>query len=497
MKKKYFIKIFSATLLIFTFLSLRFFIAQAAEVPFEVVKTKVKATITIPMETEVVVVNGKAYDTGSFSPDGKVPGLPDKSPMEYYDGLDPRSRVPIEGIHYEMEFWNVGAMGGEKGFIFKSSYDKATMKISYITGQAYKNVLTGEKFGDFQMQEKREVSTPSIDDVELDILFSGGPYGTFTYPHQVKKGTVNTLVGRISDGYLITLNHFGVDEHLIYEDGVELTVDGDGFRKWMELLNANPGCQDPSDPTTDSTYRFNDINGYISMYKCNDADFDAEFSPEMDMVLYRNDYIITHEDSYADIALPNYGNYHMGPESKVILSYNDEKRSVLRIIAGKIKANVQRMLKDGTMDVEMSQAVAGIKGTIFVVEETGAESTLKVIEGLVEFTSKETGLVEMVGAGEGMTATKKGLQKKFTFDVEKENKIWENAQNNTFDKDYFPKNTSDDSVVEKSKKNIGIYITSFSLIFILVGAVVFVFKRRKNTKKKEGLDEEDGSINEN
>jgi len=498
MKKKNTLSRLGLFLLVLIFLGVQFSMVQAAEVPYEVVKTKVKATITTPMETEVIVANGKVYDSGSFDPDGSTPGLPTEPPMEIYKGkIDPRVRVPIEGIHYEMEFWNVGAMGGEKGFIFKSSYDKATMKISYITGQAYKNVPTGEKFGDFQMQEKREVGTPNIDDIEYDLKFTGGPYGVFTYVKQIKEGSVVKEVGRLSDGYVIILNDFGVDKHLIYEDGVELTVDGDGFVKWMELLNENPGCQDPSDPTTDSGYKLNDYNGHGSMYACNDADLDAEFSPDLDMVLHRNDYIITHEDSFVDIAAPNYGNYHMGPESKLILGYNDEKRSVLKIIAGKIKANVTEMLKHGTMTVEMSQAAAGIKGTIFIVEETGVESTLKVIEGLVEFTSKKTGLVEMVGTGEGVTATKEGLQKKFTFDVEPENKIWEDVENGTFDKDYFSKNISDDLYVEKSKKNIGVYIAIIFLIFIIVGAGLFIFKRRKNTEKGEGLDERDGSINKN
>jgi ferric-dicitrate binding protein FerR (iron transport regulator) len=96
----------------------------------------------------------------------------------------------------------------------------------------------------------------------------------------------------------------------------------------------------------------------------------------------------------------------MKPESELILSQPGEQ-SKISLIAGKIRVNTKRMIKDGTMDVEMSQAVAGIKGTTFIVEETGDTSTLKVIEGEVEFTSKVTGKTKMVKGGEMITATKK------------------------------------------------------------------------------------------
>lgn len=75
------------------------------------------------------------------------------------------------------------------------------------------------------------------------------------------------------------------------------------------------------------------------------------------------------------------------------------------------------MLKDGTMEVEMSQAVAGIKGTRFELNETGTESTIRVTEGTVAFVSKATGDTVMVTAGEAVTATGAGFGEKTTFDA--------------------------------------------------------------------------------
>lgn len=68
----------------------------------------------------------------------------------------------------------------------------------------------------------------------------------------------------------------------------------------------------------------------------------------------------------------------------------------------------------------MSQAVAGIKGTTFVCEETGSSSILKVIDGTVTFTSKTNGEETLVHAGEMVTATAEGLQEPVEFDIASE-----------------------------------------------------------------------------
>lgn len=448
---------------------------MAAEVPYEVVKTNVIAEVTVPVGSDSIVINGKVYPEGAHSPDGSNPDLP----TEPHSGADSRVKVPIEGISYRMEFWNVGEMGGEKGFIFKSSYGKAKLTIEYVTGQAYRMIPDGESFGGFQMQKKVDASTPNIDTLEFELNFSGGPYGTFTLNEKKMK---TYLVGRVVAGDYIKLESFNVNEHLVYEDKATPVIEGDGFVKWMELLEATPGCTDPSDPTTDSGYRFNDFNGHISIYACNDPDKEAEFSPEMDMVLHRNDYIITHEDSTVDIAIANYGNYHMAPESSLILGYDSEKRSALKILAGRIKANVTELLKHGTMTVEMSQAVAGIKGTIFVVEETGTESTLKVLEGLVEFTSNSTAKSEMIGAGESITATPEGLEKKESFDIEVENKIWKDLESGNFEN-------------VKIEEDSNLLVIVFGVIAVLLLAFTgYVYIKKKKNKQSKSEKEEVNNI---
>lgn len=83
------------------------------------------------------------------------------------------------------------------------------------------------------------------------------------------------------------------------------------------------------------------------------------------------------------------------------------------------------MIKEGQMEVEMSQGVMGIKGTTVVCEETGSSSTLKVLEGTASFRSKATGEEILVGAGKMATATENGLSPLRSFDVDAENASWD------------------------------------------------------------------------
>jgi hypothetical protein len=69
------------------------------------------------------------------------------------------------------------------------------------------------------------------------------------------------------------------------------------------------------------------------------------------------------------------------------------------------------------MEGHMSQAVAGIKGTRFILTETGTESKIEVTEGTVAFRSKANGQEVTVSAGESVTATGTGLSPKTTFNI--------------------------------------------------------------------------------
>ncbi|MCX7589403.1 MAG: FecR family protein, partial [Patescibacteria group bacterium] len=161
-----------------------------------------------------------------------------------------------------------------------------------------------------------------------------------------------------------------------------------------------------------------------------DIEIDGVRRPlKMDDVIPVDAHIITEEDSKMIFLYDVMSTFVLGPESEIVVSSPPEKESKLKLVAGNIWANVKKMVKDGTMEIEMNQAVAGIKGTTFVCEEKNGKSILKVFEGEVDFKSKATGQSIKVKGGEKTEASTKELSKNESFDVSQEIESWLNLRN--------------------------------------------------------------------
>ncbi|MEM4347262.1 MAG: FecR family protein [Candidatus Altiarchaeota archaeon] len=149
-----------------------------------------------------------------------------------------------------------------------------------------------------------------------------------------------------------------------------------------------------------------------------DIEIDGVRRPlKMDDVIPVDAHIITEEDSKIILAFTDMSTFVVEPESHIVISAPAEKESKLKLVAGNIWANIKKMIKDGTMEVEMNQAVAGIKGTTFVCEEKDGKSTLKVFEGVVDFKSKASSETVQVKGGEKVVADNKGLSPVEKFDT--------------------------------------------------------------------------------
>lgn len=133
----------------------------------------------------------------------------------------------------------------------------------------------------------------------------------------------------------------------------------------------------------DSGARFSDIYGEVLVRRGDDLlGWDAA---EIDMVICEGDVIKTSYDSGAVLSLDDMTVFYVEEETELIMNTGPERENKLKLLAGKIIANVKKMINDGSMSIEMSQAVAGIKGTTFILEEEDGISSLKVLEGRVEF----------------------------------------------------------------------------------------------------------------
>ena len=218
----------------------------------------------------------------------------------------------------------------------------------------------------------------------------------------------------------------GGSKHFVYEySGVAVQAEEpvpELINEPMEDVKANEEPEKKESECKDSGARFSDFSGNVEVAPPTDLeDWDIA---ELGMMLCENSAVKTGIESNAIISFADMTTFVMKPESRIIVSSGIKQHSKIDLVAGNIWMNVKKMVKDGSMEVKMSQAVAGIKGTTFVLEETGNESRIKVIEGEVEFRSLADDAIAMVSASETVTASSAGLSPKATFDIGEESKSW-------------------------------------------------------------------------
>ncbi len=167
----------------------------------------------------------------------------------------------------------------------------------------------------------------------------------------------------------------------------------------------------------DSKIRFNDFYGEVKI-RCNfDEDDSFEFV-DIGTVIYEDDRIKTEEDSGAILGLEDMSTYVIKPESILIIHTEEDKRSKLEIILGNLITNVIKQAQGRTLEVEMSQCVASIDGTIVAFEETGKESRVWLLAGSVGVKSKKTGKVTKLKPGQRSVTGTNGVVQVKSFNIE-------------------------------------------------------------------------------
>jgi uncharacterized cupin superfamily protein len=121
---------------------------------------------------------------------------------------------------------------------------------------------------------------------------------------------------------------------------------------------------------------------------------------KMNTIFYAGDHVVTGEDSSIILSFSDLSTFLMKSESEIVTTTPPINESKIALVAGNIWVNVKKMMKNGTMEIDMSQAVAGIKGTTLVLEETKTSSTVKVLEGVVTVTPKHGGAAVSLKAGQ-------------------------------------------------------------------------------------------------
>lgn len=156
------------------------------------------------------------------------------------------------------------------------------------------------------------------------------------------------------------------------------------------------------------------------------------------------------------------------PDAEIVLTIPTDKENKLKLLAGQMWVNVKKMVVNGSMEIEMNQAVAGIKGTTFVVSEINSVSSLKVIEGTVNFTSKFSGESINVTAGQQVSADFENITEVTTFDVDAEQATW-------------PEFTSPTDNTNPTSSTPGMYALDLIGAIIIVVLIVSMVRLKRKT----------------
>lgn len=226
---------------------------------------------------------------------------------------------------------------------------------------------------------------------------------------------------------------------------------------------------------------FADLYGEVSVKHAGEDDSMYEFA-EIGMVLYEGDVIRTRSQSGATLSFADLSTFVMKEESIIILDVanDDYQTKRLKLIAGKVLANVKKMVTDGTMDVEMSQGVSGIKGTVFVCEELDGTSTLKVLEGSVDWTPHNDVLTTNLLGTELISLSSDGEVVQTTFDITEELNTWPDSVKNEITATLLARGVDLDEGSEEGSSPLMIIVT-LGVIGSLAIAGRLILKSKRNS----------------
>jgi ferric-dicitrate binding protein FerR (iron transport regulator) len=148
----------------------------------------------------------------------------------------------------------------------------------------------------------------------------------------------------------------------------------------------------------------------------------------MRTILYVDDHVVTGEDSSAVISFKDLSTLLLKGDSEVVLAAPPDRALEIDLKKGDLWINLKKVLSGEPVEVKSNLGTVGIRGTTFVFHVDETQSTVKVIEGVVNFKSTATGESVEVSAGQKVSATSQGLSEVQSFDVEEEQAEWDELQ---------------------------------------------------------------------
>ena len=333
-------------------------------------------------------------------------------------------------------FYSDGTVGRPHSFPFTVNPD-GSVSVKYISETAaywtYEFLFAGNKVTGTEIFYETEERT-TIKDVRK--------YSLTKEPTASAECTVKLFVSPMRYGTVSGGGTFALFETVTVKAKANSGYKFDGWYESGKLMSSNADFTFSTDSDLSLEARFSIISiaprhdwvkfshlyGEVTIGKMG-ADGYIEWElAELDTVIEQNDIIKCEAESGCELSMSDMNTFTMKENSEMKIDVLGEKESdVVRkvnLVIGNIWTNVKNITERGSLSVEMNQAVCGIKGTTFACEETGSTSTLTVFEGEVELTSKKTGEVAMVKAGEKCVANSSGGMSKSTFNIAQEAAKW-------------------------------------------------------------------------
>ena len=324
----------------------------------------------------------------------------------------------------------------------------------------------------------------TLDSVQMAQASNGAGYWVY-----LKVTDANgKMANYVEDGELETLFIYGISNGAVVKHPSEfpytMRVDGEDVEPETGTVIETP----TETVEDDSGVRFSGLNGQVEVLFPGETEWDFA---DLTTALPEGTRIKTDVDSSCVLSFTDMSTFILKSESEVIISTKSEKDTKLDLLAGNIWVNVKKMVNDGSLSVEMNQAIAGAKGTTFVCLEQGGLSILYVIEGTVEFTNTESDEVETVTGGENVYVKDGETSEVKSFDVEMQKGYW-----TTLQQQYNIQQVSGLEIIESSATDTGTtsgdetetdsesdssMIPGFTFYSIAVGVAVLVPILRKKS----------------
>lgn len=179
----------------------------------------------------------------------------------------------------------------------------------------------------------------------------------------------------------------------------------------------------------DSGIRFHDLFGQVTV-RPDDEDDDLYEYAQLDTVLNYNDRIRTDVKSGAVLNFKDMSTFVIKDKTILVLPRPEGQTSTMKVVAGNVWMNMKKMVDGGEFNIELTQAVAGIKGTVLSCSSSPDQDRIVCARGRVRVKNRHTGEETDLEPGEEIRITSRGGSRKGKANLKQFEREWKKELEN-------------------------------------------------------------------